>query len=353
MKPSIKDIAEQVGISKAAVSIYLSDPQTRRVGSRTKEKIRKAVNEMNYRPNAVARALSSSKTKIIGILIPYNSSIFRSTFADEMLSGIQSVLYPRGYSMLFMPAEGKSSRDMVANHLENGLGYDGYILFGTRFCTLDDMKHNAELMKSTHLPFVVVNMPEIDMEINQTLDMDPPETNVADYLLRLGHRQIVLVAGRENAPESRLAIENFKSSLESHGIETKIENILYGDYERDVARSVMLKRIDSGEDFTAVYTLADTMAAGIYEALKHYGLRIPEDVTVVGRNNSFFSNLMDPPLTTVSRPIFELGARAADSVLRTIDGAEDTRKVVLKTTLIQRTSSAPRITETNPEKGKV
>lgn len=346
-QPGIKDIAERVGVSKAAVSIYLKFPETSRVGAATKQKIQQAVEDLNYRPNAVARALSSAETKTIGIMIPYDGLVFRSTFVGEMLSGIQSVLYPKGYSLLFMPTEGESSRDMVANHLKMGLGYDGYILFGTRYCTLDDMKHNAQLLLETRAPFAVVNMPEIDMDINQAFDVDSPECNVTDYLVRLGHRNIVLVAGRPEAAESAEAVHEYRARLEAAEIVPSERNIIFGDYERDVARSVMIQRIEEGRDFTAVFALTDTMAAGVYEAVKQAGLTIPGDVSVVGRNDSFYAGLMDPPLTTIRRPIFDLGARAARSVLRSIKGAEDNLKVGLRTTFIQRMSTAPVFT-TNP-----
>ncbi len=338
---SIKDIAEKVGVSKATVSIFLSDNETRRVGNQTKQKILKAIEDLDYRPNAVARALSSNRTNIIAILIPYNGPIFRSTYVDELLSGIQSVLYPRGYSMLFMPTQGQSSPDMVKHQMDIGLGYDGYILFGTRYCTLEDMSGNSKLLLRSGVPFSVVNMPEIDLDINQVIDVDPPETDAMDYLIRLGHKRISLVAGREAAPETRTALDGYRKSLISAELEIHEQDILYCDYERDLARSLMTKRIGSGVDFTAVYCYSDTMAAGVYEALGNNGFEIPGDVSVVGRNDSFFASIMDPPLTTVRRPIFESGVRASECVLRAIDGADDKRKIFLKSTLIQRMSTAP------------
>ena len=341
MKKGIREIAERVGVSKATVSIYLSDNETRRVGEATKEKIRQAIDELDFRPNAMARALSSAKTNIIAILIPYNGPIYRSTYLDELLSGIQSVLYPRGYGMLFMPTQGDSSPDMVKNHLETGIGYDGYVLFGTRYCTLEDMTHNANLLLESGIPFSVVNMPEIDLDIDQVIDVDPPETDVPEYLIRLGHRRIILMTGRQEAPETRTALDNYRAAMEKAGIGVRESDILCGDYERDMARSLMIKRIEEDTDFTAVYCYSDTMAAGVYEAIKSAGLSIPGDVSVVGRNDSFFAGLMEPPLTTVRRPIYETGIRAAERVLRAIDGGAERRKVFLKSTLIQRTSTAP------------
>lgn len=337
----IKEIAEKVGVSKASVSLYLSDNETRRVGKSTKERIRQAIQELSYRPHAVARALSSSKTRIIAILIPYNEPVFRSNYMNELHSGIQSVLYSQGYGMLFIPTTGKNSRDMVKNHLEQSFGYDGYILFGTRFCTLDDMKHNANLLMESGYPFSVVNMPEIDQDINQIINVDPPETDGIEYLLGLGHRDIILMAGGKESPHSQHFLENYRRAYSMRGYEIREANIINGDYEMDLTRSLMMKRIAEGVDFTAVYCLSDKMAAGVYEALKDGGLNIPGDVSVVGRNAPFSAAHMHPPLTTVRCPIFEAGRQAAEIVLRTIDGAGDKRKIFLRSELIQRTSTRP------------
>lgn len=339
--PGIKEIAEKVGVSKATVSIYLSDNETRRVGQSTKERIQQVVQELNYRPHAVAKALSSSKTRIIAILIPYNDPVFRSNYINELLSGIQSVLYANGYGMLFIPTAGKNSRDMVKNHLEQSFGYDGYILFGTRFCTLDDMTQNANLLLESGYPFSVVNMPEMNLDINQIIHLDPPETDGIEYLLGLGHRDIILMAGSKASPHSQLFIDGYRRAYSRRGLEIREANIIYGDFVMDLARSLMMKRIAAGVDFTAVYCLSDKMVAGVYEALKAEGLNIPGDVSVVGRNDPFNAALMDPPLTTVRCPVFEAGCQAAETALRTIDGDSDNRKIFLRSVLIQRTSTRP------------
>jgi len=133
---TIKDIAIAVGISTASVSLYLKDSETTRVSSKTKEKIDQSIKDLKYRPNTIARSLVTNKTNSIGIMLPFQGSYFRSTFVNEVLSGIQSILFPKNYSMVFVPASGNDSRSMVKNHLAESSGYDGYILFGTRYCSL-------------------------------------------------------------------------------------------------------------------------------------------------------------------------------------------------------------------------
>ena len=338
MAASLQDIAERVGVSSASVSLYLNDPETRRVGATTKQKIQDAIDELEYRPNAAARALASTRTRTVAVLIPWNGPIFRSTFVGELLAGIQSVLTPYEYGMLFLPAQGTESRDLAKKQLANGHGHDGYILFGTRYCSYDDMVHNVELMLRAGVPFSVVNMPEVNLPVNQVLLIDPTEGKSTEVFVRNGHRDIVLMVGRESAPESTEEVTAYRKTLSRAGLPFRKEFVVYGDYERTVAHSQMLRLIDSGVSFSAVGCVNDTMAAGVYEALGDRGIRIPDDVSVIGRNDSFFSSLLNPPLSTIRRPVFECGARAAECLLRTIDGAEDVRKIVLKSSFVQRTS---------------
>lgn len=353
MGSKIIDIARKVGVSKTTVSLYLKDPETPRVGKETKDKICSAITELDFRPNAMARALATTKSKIIGIMIPYNGPVFKSTFADELLSGIQLSLNSKGYSMLFQPTKGSNSRDMVKNQLNEGMGYDGYILFGTRYCSLSDMKYNAELLMKVNVPFVVVNMPEIDLPVNQVVMADGPETDVTDYFLRNGHKRIVLMAGMEKTPESYHAVREYIDAHKKYGLEVDESLIVYGDYEQLMARSAILKLMDGGKKFTAVACLSDTMAAGVYEALTDKGVLIPKDVSVIGKNDSFFAKFMNPPLTTIARPVFEAGVRAAECLLRTINGAKDKRRIILKGSMIHRMSAQPVLNrESSPVVGK-
>ena len=118
--------------------------------------------------------------------------------------------------------------------------------------------------------------------------------------------------------------------------------ILYGDYEREVAKGSMLQFLQKGIRFSAVYCISDTMALGVYEALKDNGLRIPEDVSVIGKHDSFFAKFLDPPLTTVRVKIFEIGVKAAQILLDTIQNGAKPRKVFIDNELILRSSTQVR-----------
>jgi LacI family transcriptional regulator len=335
---TIQDIAKRVGISKAAVSLYLKDPDTTRVGKDTKVKIAKIVEELNYRPNVIARSLAMQKSNSIGILVPFEGPLFESTFMQQVISGIQSVLFAQGYSIVFLPVKGSDSRSMVRHQLEMGLGHDGFILMGTRYCSTKDMEENAKELSRTGIPFVVLNMPEMKLDINQVIYRDPPEINIFEQYYRLGHRDLVLIGGRRGSLENSIYIDQFKKTSKKWGKNFDSSFILHGDYDKDVAKSALLQYLKSGKKVTGIYCLTDTMAIGAYAAIQEFGLRIPEDISVVGRNDSFFVSIMSPPLSSVKRPIFDEGVKGAELLIGELIRSEKPRKVFLESTLVLRGS---------------
>ena len=221
-----------------------------------------------------------------------------------------------------------------------GYGFDGFIIFGTRYCTLADMKCNVEEMISANIPFVTINYPEMDYPINQVIFRNPMHANAIHHLITMGHSEILLVAGRENAPDTAEAIRGYNNLMNNNKIPIDPDLIVYGDYERTVARAEVLQKIKSSVSFTAVSCLSDDMAMGVYEALQEHDLKIPGDISVVGRHDYFYAELLDPPLTTVRRQLSPAGECAAEILLRTIETGKVGRKVVLDSELVLRSSTA-------------
>jgi DNA-binding LacI/PurR family transcriptional regulator len=328
-----------VGVSSATVSIYLNDPDTTRVGEETKRRIDVAIEELDYRPNMIAKALSTQRTGVVGVMIPYDGPLFGSSFLDSMLSGIQSELFARGYSMLFLPTKGENSPAVVRNQLKVAHGYDGVIISGTRYCDLDDLNHNVEQLLESGLPFSTVNMPVLDYEINQAILRVPLEESPTKYLYESGHREVLLLSGREKDADSVTSVQQYRHHTLNYLGAVDDSRILYGDFEDTVARSAVQSAISAGVTFSAIHAISDTMALGAYEALAEAGLRVPEDVSVVGMNDSYFSRRMSPPLTTYRRPIFRAGQEAARGLLRTLETGRTGRKVQFDGELVFRSST--------------
>jgi DNA-binding LacI/PurR family transcriptional regulator len=336
--PGIRHIAEKAGVSKTVVSVYMNNPTTSRASSATKARIDAAVRELKFRPNAIARSLSARKSHVVGVLVPLNTPLSRSLFMSEMLSGLESLFFQGGYSMLFPPTEGRNSSSMVRNQLDRASGYDGLVLFGTRFCTIDDMEANISELSAAGIPFVVLNMPTLKFSVNQVSFHTPPSAGAARFLLEMGHRRILFMAGAPRAADSQAEVRMYRAALKSFGLDWDAELVVYGNYEHQEARAAMGEALRRGVEFSAVYCLTDAMALGVYEALAEAGLHIPADVSVVGKNDSFFARFMNPPLTTVRVPIFEAGVRAAEILVNAMEKDEAPRKVILNNELINRLS---------------
>ena len=341
MTVSVQALTDKLGISKTAIYLYLKDPRTRRLGEATKKRIEEAIGEFQFHVNVNAKSLSEGKSDVIAILIPLNAPFFRNTLLSELLSGIQTILFKRGYKFIFIPTQGENSHGILRDQLKKSFGYDGYILFGTRACTMEDMRENVEHLAKLHLPFVVVNMPDLGFEVNQVINSTPRASSAVRHLLGLGHRRILLMAGSRNAPDTRLAVDEYRDRFAEAGLPVDERLIRFGEYERLVAKSDMAAVFEAVPDFTAVSCINDNMALGVYEALKERGLTIPGDVSVIGRDDSSIATVMQPALTTIRVPMYETGKTAAELLLRRLEHKDPVRKIVLENELILRESICP------------
>jgi len=335
----IKDIAAKVGVSSTAVSKYLRNPDTTHVSAELKQKIEQAIAELNYRRNVLARSLSAKESRIISILIPFNGPVFQSTFVNELLSGLESVFAKTGYHIFFPITPGADSATMVKNQIEHGYGFDGFVLFATRFCTLDHINQNIEALAKTEFPFVVVNSPNLPNDVNQVIFTTPESSSAVKFLFDQGHTRIALLLGNPTTAMSIEELQQYREIHHKYGIELDERLIIYGDYERANAKGAMLEFLRKKIGCSAVYCVSDTMALGVYEAAQESGLRIPEDISVIGKHDSFFASFLNPPLTSVRVKIFEVGAKAADILVHAIQQGSPPKKVFLNNELILRGST--------------
>lgn len=336
---NLKDIAAKVGISHTAVSKYLRDPATKHVSAAVKRKIDQAVAACHYRRNVIAGSLSSKKSQIISVLIPYNGPFSRSTFVNELLAGLESVCLNKGYHLLFPATKGEDSATMVKHQITHGYGFDGFVLFATRYCTSADIQQNVAELARTQFPFVVVNSPLLSLEVNQVVFATPAASSAVAFLFAQGHQRIALFLGSPRSPMCEEELQQYRALHAQRGLAVDEQLILYGDYERASAKGSMLEFLRKELAFSAVYCVSDTMALGVYEALKESGLRIPDDISVVGKHDAFFASFLNPPLTTVRVKMFDIGVHAADMLLAAIRHGGQAKKIFLDNELILRAST--------------
>lgn len=335
---SIKEIAKYVGISPASVSIYLNDRETRRVSAKTKEKIDEAVEKLNYHKNLFASSLSKHESKLIGVIIPTILPLFQNDYTNALLCGLQYKLSSLGYGMLFFPSSARSSIGIVQEQLESSAGCDGYILFSTGFCTLEQIQKNVREVSQTERPFVTLNIPPLEMPVNQVLIDALQSAPGMGYLIDSGHTEIITLLGRSTGEHTRYLYEDALSRLREHGLPYEKRNFIYGQYDEKVAYAEVMKSLEEYPEATAICCMSDVMAAAAIKAAEDTGKRVPDDISIIGRNNTSHSRLCTPSVTTVDLHMNQAGTSAANLLFDGLSGSTATQKLTIGSSIIERGS---------------
>jgi len=335
---NLKEIAEYVGISTTAVSIYLNDNNTNRLSIASKRKIDEAVKKFNYQRNMFARNLSMNKSNIIGIIFPTIVPMFMNDFTNPLLAGLQSRLSVNGYSMLFFPSFAGTSAEIAKQQLTASVGCDGYILFSTGFCTLPHIQSTVNELQNLEKPFVTLNIPELDLPINQVIIRDLDSTIGIEYLLEKNFKKILLILGREKDVHTQKFLKRYYQLLKQRNIPVDPRYIIYGNYTAEDNSRELNAFFDKGIPVNAICCMSDIMAASTVSIIRQRGFSVPGDISVIGRNNSLYSRVADPQITTIDLHMFEAGQSAANLLLDSIAGSSAKQKIVIAGTIVERQS---------------
>ncbi|EOZ98324.1 putative LacI-family transcriptional regulator [Indibacter alkaliphilus LW1] len=334
---TIKDIAKELNVSSSTVSRALKDYPG--ISDETKRKVKELADKLNYRPNAVALSLRKSKSFTIGVIIPEVVHFFFST----VISGIEEIAFANGYNVILCQTNERLDREKssIETMLSNQI--DGLLVSYSKETT--DFEHFSKLMK---LEFPIVffdRLPDLPNSINVTVNDYDGAYQAVTHLISQGYKKIVHLAGPKNLTISKKRREGYIQALEDAGISVN-ENLIVecpsGTEKESFDVTIKLfEDVDNRPD--AIFAHHDIVGAGAMMALKSIGLKIPEDVGVVGYSNWQFSSMIDPPLSTVSQPGFNIGEKATTMLLDMINNKNDYKKepvhVVLDTELLVRKSS--------------
>jgi LacI family transcriptional regulator len=334
---TIKDIAKELNVSTSTVSRALKDYPG--ISDETKRKVKELADKLNYRPNAVALSLRKSKSFTIGVIIPEVVHFFFST----VISGVEEVAFANGYNVILCQTNEKYSREMssVETMLANQI--DGVLVSFSRETTNVD-----HFQKMIDLEFPIVffdRIPGLENSINVTVNDYQGAYDAVKHLIDQGFKKIVHLSGPDNLTISKQRKEGYLNALKDAGIEVNAEWIVecpFGtDKESILITTELFKNQKNRPD--AIFAHHDIVAAGAMMALKSLGLKIPEDVGVVGFSNWQFSSMIDPPLSTVSQPGFQIGETATKLLLDMINNKEKmnstSQNIILDTELLIRKSS--------------
>lgn len=334
---TIKDIARELNVSSSTVSRALKDYPG--ISDETKRKVKELAEKLNYRPNAVALSLRKSKSFTIGVVIPEVVHFFFST----VISGIEEVAYKNGYNVILCQTNEKLEREIscVETMLSNQI--DGLLVSYSKETT--DFSHFTKLMEM-ELPIVFFDRtPNIEKTVNVTVNDFSGGYQATKHLIDQGYRKIVHLAGPSNLAISKKRMEGYLAALSDSGISIDerlvVECPVANEKESFEICLELFKNPQDRPD--AIFAHHDMVAAGAMMAIKSLGLRIPEDVGVVGFSNWQFAAMIDPPLTSILQPGTKIGEKATQILLEMINNKEtnpeEIGNVVLDTELLIRKSS--------------
>lgn len=326
---TIRDVAEQAGVSVATVSKVIN--QRYGVSVDTTARVQAVIDELGYEASLVAQSLRNHRTNVIGILVAD-----LEPFSTELLKGAADAIRGSGFELVVYSAGGRTG-DVIGwerRYLSrlSGTLVDGAVLVTP---TVVDVQYGA--------PVVAVD-PHAGSSGFPTVDADSLRGSflATDHLLSLGHRRIAMLAGRPDLESAKLREQGYREALAAAGVPFDDTLVRIGGYDADLSALVAHELLSGPRRPTAVFAANDVSAIAAIEVASDLGMRIPEDLSVVGFDNIPESALCTPPLTTVNQPIRTMGDRAVEMLIRLIRGeAVENTHLTLATELVVRGSTAP------------
>jgi LacI family transcriptional regulator len=324
---TITDVAKRAGVSTATVSRVLNESAN--VSARNRGLVQAVIAELGYMPSAAARVLASSKTHTIGLLV---DEIIGEYF-PPMLRGIEITSSRAGYDVLINSTHraSKTGRYAVGAH-----NTDGIIVFADSLPDRDLVR-----LYNARIPMVLLHRsPPAGCDIPcVTIENKTGARQMVDYLIeQRGHRRIAFLAGPEGHEDSRWRRRGYQESLEAHDIPFDPDLIGRGGFDEECSRATVTQWVRQGLAIDAIFAGDDDSAIGAMAAIKDEGLRVPEDIAVVGFDDIRLAPYLSPPLTTVRAPIEQAARTAVEQLIRLIEKGEAEPLTLLKTELVIRNS---------------
>ncbi|HEY3267000.1 MAG TPA: LacI family DNA-binding transcriptional regulator [Armatimonadota bacterium] len=340
---TLREIAQMAGVSVATVSRVVNDVDRHKVSDATRNRILEIARSGRYRPNPQAVSLVTRRPpNTLGLVIPYNSHVFESFYFTEIIRGAVDAAADHGMSIaLFVP-----NRDAPASAYHDTLGKGGALAAAAGVLLIGTRVNDPAIRqcRESKIPFVVVSNSVPDPDVNSVdCDNRSGAQEATRHLLRLGHTRIAFIGGPEGSANARDRLAGYQTALAEAGIFEDPALIAGGQFEEQRGRNAMQRILARGVRPTALFAANDVMALGAMKALKREGLRVPDDVAVVGFDDVPLAQHVEPALTTVHQPIYQLGRRAAEILTaQIISGSTDATRAMLRTRLVIRESCGAR-----------
>jgi len=334
MSVTIRDVARAAGVSTATAARALggyghASPAARR-------KVSESARQLGYRPNVVARALVSRATTTVGLVV----GDIENPFFAAAARGLADVMDARGYTVLLANADEDAGRERRAVDALRARQVDGMVVVPAPGASPE---HLAELV-TAGVPLVLLDRAVVGVAADSVLVRNVAGARAAvAHLAGLGHRRIGVVSDSPEITSSAERIQGYRQALRAAGIAPEPGLISIGGPTRDDGEAAALRLLDRADRPTAVFTANNFMTVGALRAARSLGLRIPDDVALVGFDDLDWTTLVQPPVTVVRQPVADLGRVAGERLLRRLEGdAGPPKRIRLDANLIVRGSCGAR-----------
>lgn len=313
MSTTLKDVAEKLNISVSTVSRVVNNKSY--VNPKTREKVLKALEELNYSPNQVARSLKNKSTNTVGIVIPDISEDFFS----YVIKGIDHVLVENGYSIILCDTGEKAEREELYLNLLIEKQVDGLIL-----ATVSKNHTLIQNIMNRGTPVIFIdNLPKLKSGYDSVIIDNAKASYMAvEHLIELGHRNIGIIAGKQDETTGYERLAGYKKALQENNFNIDENLIAIGDFKEKSGYDNMKMLLEKNSSMSAVYVTSSKMTYGAIKAIKEKGLRIPEDIALIGFDVHDPSGLITPSITTILQPEENIGKSAAELILKKLKEKE-------------------------------
>jgi LacI family transcriptional regulator len=333
-KATVKDVARAAGVSVTTVSRVLNNPDL--VVSEKQELVQRALQTLDYIPNQLARSLISRRSKAVGLVVP---TISNPVFAPT-IEAIERALDRAGYAVLIHCCERDPEREFKQVRALIERGVDGVILTGSVH-----VPELATLLARNKLPYISQDV-AVDLPLGPSVALDNAGALkiAVDHLYGMGHRAIAVLTGPvHNTPPINDRFLSAVSSIKSYGLALPDEWLVVAEDYRGATVKAAAERLFGLDHLpTAVVCTGDILALGVVSEARARGLRVPQDVSMIGCGDTDMGHYVDPPLTTVRMPFAEMGEVAVANLLALLDGQAPPQFMVLPASLVARHSVARR-----------
>lgn len=307
---TMKDVAQKANVSTATVSRALMNPD--KVSQATRNKVEQAALEVGYFPQALGRNMKRNESRTILVIVPD----ICDPFFSEIIRGIEITAAEQGYLVLIGDCAHQNQQEKTFIDLIITKQIDGMLLLGSR------LPFGASIEEQRNLPpMVMANefAPELELPTVH-IDNLTAAFNAVNFLHELGHQRIGCIAGPEEMPLCHYRLQGYVQALRRSGITVDPHYIARGNFTYEAGANAMEQLLALPQPPTAVFCHSDIMALGALSLAKRRGLKVPDDLSIIGFDNISLSEFCDPPLTTVSQPRFDIGREAMLLLLDQLNG---------------------------------